>query len=83
MPPQDHSNFAVQTIGDKVTEPGALEIKWAEISSKRYGPSALPEIKPSSSDGSNSLIAHCWRPVLTGFAYREDSNNANFLLGMW
>lgn len=58
MPPQGHSSFAVQAQGDEATEPGALEIKWAEISSKRYGPSALPEIKPSRSDGCKSLIAH-------------------------
>ena len=58
MPPQDHSSFAAQAQGDKATEPGALEIEWAEISSKSYGPSAVPEIKPSSSDGCKSLIAH-------------------------
>lgn len=32
MPPQDHSSFAVQAQGDKATEPGALEIKRAEVS---------------------------------------------------
>lgn len=58
MASQDHSSFALQAQGDKATEPGALEIKWAEISIKRYRPSALPEIKPSSSDGCNSLTAH-------------------------
>lgn len=57
-PPQDHPSFAVQAQGNKATEPGTLEVKWAEISSKRYGPSAFPEIKPSSSDGCKNFIAH-------------------------
>lgn len=58
MPSQDHSRYGVQAQGSKATEPGTFEVKWAEISSKRYGPSALPEIKPSGSDGCNSFIAH-------------------------
>lgn len=58
MPPQDYSSFAVQAQGDKATKPGALEIEWAEISSKSCEPSAVPDIKPSSSDGCKSLTAH-------------------------